>query len=139
MTVTKFLLDEEFQCAFRMKRETFNLLLFRLRKYSYQDERQDACSSGGIILPAAQLAIKIRMLAGGSYHDQMKCWRVSRSMTFLVFLDTLRAVYFEFNMPVIPIDCESELKNWPTGFIPPEVVRILCTVVLELWMGLQSL
>ena len=99
-----------------MKGETFSLLLFRLQKYLYRNERQAACSSGGVIPPEVRLAIKIRMLAGGSYHDQMMCWGVSPSRTFRVFLDTLRAVNFEFNMPGIPLDCESELKNLANGF-----------------------
>ena len=116
LTVTRYLDDEEFKRAFRMKRETFNLLLSRLQPYLARNERQAACSSRGVITPAVRLAITIRMLAGGSYHDQMMCWGVGRSMTFRVFLETLKAVNMEFKMPGLPLNEESKLQCLANGF-----------------------
>ena len=139
LTVTRFLLDQEFQRVFCMKRETFNLLLFRLRKYLHRNERQESCSSSGVVPPAERLAIRTRMPAGGSYHDKMMCLGVSHSMTFSVFVDTPRAVYLEFKKLKYSLTANQNWKLWPKDYSPPEVIPILCTLVLELRTVLQLL
>ena len=92
------------------------LLLHRLMPYLLRNEKQGRCSSGGVVQPAVRPAIPLRMLAGGSYHDQMMCWRVGRSMTFEVFMDTLRAVLCELKMSGIPLDNEEELCKLANNF-----------------------
>lgn len=115
-TVTENLTNEEFKCAFRMRRRTFLILLERLKPHLLRDAKQGRCSSGGVIQPAVRLAMTLRMLAGGSYHDQMMCWRVGRSVTFKVFLETLKAIRIELEMPGIPFNDETELESVANKF-----------------------
>ena len=77
--VTQHLSDSEFRRGFRMTRSSFMLLLSRLNHHLVRDKYQTTRSSGGVVQPNVRLAITLRLLAGGSYHDQMICWGVGRS------------------------------------------------------------
>lgn len=72
-------------------------------------------SSGGAVEPEVRLAITLRMLAGGSYIHQMMTRDIGRSVTFLLFLDNIRAVIEEISMPCIPLQDEAGLRNLSDG------------------------
>jgi len=116
LTVTQHLSEEEFKTAFRMTRGTFFLLLSRLRPHLLRNEEMAQRSSGGVVQPEVRLAITLRMLAGGSYIDQMMCWGVGRSMTFRIFLDTIHAIMKEIEMPGLPLGNEVALRDLADGF-----------------------
>lgn len=80
--VTKYLSESEF---------AIQMLPGRMQPHFIRNEATESLSSGGAVQPEERLAIMLRMLAGGSYIDQMMTWSVGRSMTFRVFLDTVRA------------------------------------------------
>ena len=89
---TQYLSDKHFRQAFRMTRETFMLLLCRLLHRLQRNQLQGIFLSGDIARPDVRLAITVKLLAGGSYHEKMMTWNIGRSTTFGVFLDTLSAV-----------------------------------------------
>lgn len=100
--VTEHLSDMEFRRAFRMARVSFYKLLRLLRHHLHRDELQAARSSGGVISPSLRLAVTLRLLAGGSYLDQMLSFRVGRSTVFAIFKETIHALFQELKMPGIP-------------------------------------
>jgi len=142
LTVTQHLSEEEFKTAFRMTRGTFFLLLSRLRPHLLRNEEMAQRSSGGVVQPEVRLAITLRMLAGGSYIDQMMCWGVGRSMTFRIFLDTIHAIMKEIEMPGLPLGNEVALRDpllesrnlQMNMFLATSTAEKVCTLYLyKLW------
>lgn len=99
-----------------MRRCAFSIFLGRLRPYLVRNNEMASRSSGGAVQPEVRLAITLRMLAGGSYIDQMMCWGVGRSMTFRVFLDNIKVIKDGLVMPGIALESENELQRLACGF-----------------------
>ena len=114
---TQCLADKQFRRAFRMKREIFMSLVCDLQYRLQRNELQGRLSSGDVVRPDVRLAITLRLLAGGTYHDQMMTWNVGRSSTVDVFLDTLSAVREEISTPGIPFSDIPALKLLANGFL----------------------
>ncbi len=114
--VVQYLSDDDFRRAFRLSRSSFNELLLLLKPFLTRDEKQAACSSGGAIEPAVRLAVTLRLLAGGSYLDQMICFRLAKPTVYTVFHDTLRAILHVLPMPGVPLHCAAKLRELADGF-----------------------
>ena len=94
-----------------MSRVSFSLLLSYLRPHIFRNEQKAKCSSTGAIQPALRLGVTLRMLAGGSYLDQMMFWGIGCSMTFEVFRETMKATGTVHQMPGLPLSNEEALKT----------------------------
>ena len=99
-----------------MTRSSFRLLITRLNHHLVRDEFQVTRSSGGVVQSNVRLAITLRLLAGGSNHDQMMCWGVGLSCTFKISIETLIAVKLVLKMPGIPFDDQNALEQLAHGF-----------------------
>ena len=64
-----------------------------------------------------EFIVTMRMLAGGSYLDQMSCWGIVRSMTFEVFREKMKAIGIVLQMPGLPLSNEEALNfsQWVSG------------------------
>ncbi len=86
--VTSLLSDYEFKRAFRLSRSSFYKLLDLLGPLLERDEERAMRSSGGPVTPGVRLGVTLRLLAGGSYLDQMLTFRLGRRL-YLRFLRKL--------------------------------------------------
>lgn len=75
--ITPHLSQLEFARAFRIPRKAFSNLLQLLYPKLNRDESQGASSSAGVPPPDKSLAITLRVLSGGSYHDIPMCFQVA--------------------------------------------------------------
>ena len=70
------LTDKQFKCRFRMNRMRYSALLVEIRQDLERNEAQAIRSSGEPVYPYLQLAIGLRLLAGGSYLDIADVYKV---------------------------------------------------------------
>ncbi len=86
-------------------------------------------SSGGPVTPDVRLGVTLRLLAGGSYLDQMLTFRLGASTVFAVFKETLEAIITVLGMPGVPLSDARRLRELADGFhnsraYPEPVVRL---------------
>ena len=108
--------DAEFRRAFRVSKTSFQRLLNALSLALDRDVNQARRSSGGEVESAVRLAVTLRMLAGGSYHDQMLSFNLGRSTVFQIFHDTISAIVKTLKMPGVPLHDVDKLMELSTRF-----------------------
>ena len=95
--------DKEFERAFRMTRCSFYVLLETLRD---DLKRREARTT---IKPAARLGITLRLLAGGSYLDEMRHYGIGRTTVYEIFKDTRRSILRKLRFPD-PLQSDEKLQ-----------------------------
>ncbi len=114
--VVQHLSDSDFKFPFRLSRRSFASLVDILLRNLQRDEVQVARSSGGAFQPDSRLAITLRILAGGSYIDQMLSFRIGRSTTYAIFHENVRAIFDEILMPRVPVNEPDALEMLTADF-----------------------
>eukprot|EP00171_Calliarthron_tuberculosum_P005225 IDg5225t1 len=99
-----------------MPRVNFYQLLAVIQDDLERDGIQAFRSSGGLVDPAARLAITLRLLARGSYLDLMMIFKVGRSTIYSVFHLTVDALMGKLDMPGIDFGDQAKLKSLTNGF-----------------------
>ena len=107
----------ELKLASRMARPAFIKLLGRYSSYLVRNSALVHRCSVAVMHPAIHLVLTLRILAAGSFLDQMMCWNVCRSTVYMAFTETVRAVESEILMPDIPHESESTLRDLCNVFL----------------------
>lgn len=96
----------KFNRTLRLSRETFFALLTLFGSYLRRFAR-GGNTLGGMVSPCARLALKLRVLAGGSYLGMTLIFRVHRSSVYIIFA-TLCMLYAPcLNIQIFPTSSAS--------------------------------
>ena len=106
---TAFFSEEEFERAFRMSKRSFHVLLETLG----DDLRRRTARN--TVKPAARLGITLRLLAGGSYLDEMRHYAIGKTTVYAIFKETRVALLRKLSFPDV-LGCPDQLQRLAEEF-----------------------
>lgn len=107
--------SSEFQRYYRLDKETFDVLLERLRPLLAVDEAMAMRGSSGPVSPELQLSMTLRFLAGGSYLDLILLHGVHRSTFFKAVWRVIDAINDTHNL-LFPLSDSEQLVDIADAF-----------------------
>ena len=110
------LTDAEFRRIFWMSRESFGVILSRVRERIKKDERRALNGACGVVPPELRLAMMLRFLAGASYLDIGWVYGVHRSTLYAVIWETIEVINETLSL-VFDASDETQMISLADGFM----------------------
>ena len=101
--------EEEFECAFRMSRRSFHVLLETLG----DDLRRR--NARNTVKPEAGLGTTLRLLAGSSYLDEMRHYAIEKPTVYAIFKETRVSLLRKLPFPDV-LGCPDQLQRLAEKF-----------------------